>query len=219
MLMAVLIIPSLAFAQTQPEQLTITTYYPSPFGSYRDLTTYQMKIGSTYVDSGYTAPTNGLIIEGNVGIGVGTNLNAKLHVDGPGPGGTFAITDSTRPPFMQIYNQSGDSGYLFRNSGGAGQSILNFVRDTVYVMTLDNSGNVTIAGTLTVYGDQTGAADHVFDDYDDIELLKKWRKGESLPFEKGDILNRDRLLRDAIVQLTNRVHELEKLVTQLTSKK
>jgi len=84
---------------------------------------------------------------------------------------------------------------------------------------ISTSGNVTIAGTLTVNGDQTGAADHVFDDYDDVELLRKWRKGESLPFETGDMLNRDRLLRDTIIQLAARVHELEELVIQLTSQK
>jgi len=71
---------------------------------------------------------------------------------------------------------------------------------------------LTINGTLTVTGDQTGAVDCVFDNYDDIELLRKWRRGEPLPFERGDILNRDRLLRDAIVQLTERVHELEELI-------
>jgi len=51
-LMAVLIIPSLAFAQTQPEQLTITTYYPSPFGSYRELRSMRMALGTDYMSAG-----------------------------------------------------------------------------------------------------------------------------------------------------------------------
>lgn len=75
-------------------------------------------------------------------------------------------------------------------------------------VTLD--GNTIITGTLTVNGDQSGATDHVFDDYDDIVLLEKWRNGESLPFKRGDILNRDRLLRDAIIQQQKQINELIK---------
>jgi hypothetical protein len=56
----------------------------------------------------------------------------------------------------------------------------------------DESGDlavntVIVAGTLTVNGDQSGATDHVFDDYDDIELLRKWRNKQALPFAAGDI--------------------------------
>ena len=80
----------------------------------------------------------------------------------------------------------------------------NNARLTVYA-----NGNTAVSGTLTVNGNQAGAADHVFDDYNDIELLQKWRRGETLPFETGDMLNRDRLLRDAILQLETRVKLLE----------
>jgi len=75
-------------------------------------------------------------------------------------------------------------------------------------ITIDTSQNVTIAGTLTVDGDQTGATDHVFDDFDDIALLYSWRKGEGLPFNAGDILNRDRLLRDAMLQFYEEQKEI-----------
>jgi len=52
------------FAQ---ETLTITTYYPSPSGSYRELSTYQLKVGATY-STAAVAPDNA-IIEGNLGVG------------------------------------------------------------------------------------------------------------------------------------------------------
>ena len=51
------------------ESMTITTYYPSPYGSYRELTSYRMKIGTTYSGSGTSVSDNDLIVEGNVGIG------------------------------------------------------------------------------------------------------------------------------------------------------
>ena len=68
---------------------------------------------------------------------------------------------------------------------------------------------LTVNGTLTVTGNQTGATDHVFDEYDDLALLHTWRDGGKLPFETGDMLNRDRLLRDAIIQLAARIETLE----------
>ena len=68
-----------------------------------------------------------------------------------------------------------------------------------------NSTGLTVVGTLTVNGDQTGATDHVFDSYDDIELLKKWKSGDDLPFNKGEILNRDNLLRDSILQMNTKI--------------
>jgi hypothetical protein len=66
---------SLSFSD---EQLTITTYYPSPYGSYQELTSYRMKIGTTYSGSSFTVNNNDLLIEGNVGIG--TTPLGKLHV-------------------------------------------------------------------------------------------------------------------------------------------
>ena len=50
-----------------PETVTITTYYPSPYGSYLKVTSDQIAVGSGYRAS--VIPTNGLIVEGQVGIG------------------------------------------------------------------------------------------------------------------------------------------------------
>jgi hypothetical protein len=84
----------------------------------------------------------------------------------------------------------------------------------------DESGDlavntVIVAGTLTVNGDQSGATDHVFDDYDDIELLRKWRNMQALPFAAGDMLNQDRLLRDAIIQLNLVIQQQRVQIEQL----
>lgn len=76
---SILAIYSFSFAQQ--ESMTITTYYPSPYGSYKELRSQKMAIGSTYYDSA-SHPWNesgvcfadqicnaDLVVEGNVGIG------------------------------------------------------------------------------------------------------------------------------------------------------
>lgn len=65
------------------EDITITTYYPSPYGSYRDVRAQHMGIGDTYSDPSQYYWTDGgtpgnvddstsLIVEGNVGMGTTT---------------------------------------------------------------------------------------------------------------------------------------------------
>jgi len=66
------------FAQ---EQLTITTYYPSPYGSYGELTAIRMKIGQDYAQSGYSVSDNNLIVQGKVGVGK-DNPTYELDVTG-----------------------------------------------------------------------------------------------------------------------------------------
>jgi len=92
--------------------------------------------------------------------------------------------------------------FIRSGAGGDGTISMLVTRGGVatYSTTIDRDGNMVVPGTLTVNGDQTGAVDHVFDAYDDIELLRTWRQGGVLPFALGDLLNRDRLLRDSILQ-------------------
>lgn len=73
------IIFSLVFAQ---ETLTISTYYPSPYGSYGELRSQKVAIGDNYTDGAQycwtgtctnTIDTNAdLVVEGSVGIGTVT---------------------------------------------------------------------------------------------------------------------------------------------------
>lgn len=69
----------IAFAED--ETLTITTYYPSPHGVYKNLTSQQMKIGKDYQWPEIIAPADGLIVEGKVGIGM-FNPTVSLDVVG-----------------------------------------------------------------------------------------------------------------------------------------
>ncbi|MFQ5681433.1 MAG: hypothetical protein ACE5GG_05235, partial [Candidatus Omnitrophota bacterium] len=61
------------------ETITLTTYYPSPYGVYGELHSDSAAVGSGYRNN--TPPTNGLIVEGNVGIGT-TNPEFNLSVKG-----------------------------------------------------------------------------------------------------------------------------------------
>jgi hypothetical protein len=77
MIVGSLLVVALSFAQ---EKITITTYYPSPYGSYRELRAQRMAIGTNFYDAanycwGADCGTNvinagtDLIVEGRTGIG------------------------------------------------------------------------------------------------------------------------------------------------------
>jgi|GEM_PF-1616278 len=77
------------------EELIITTYYPVPYGDYKELRSYRMAIGEKYHTPSYVCwegncanqvneaseGDTDLLVEGNVGIGT-TNPKVKLDVRG-----------------------------------------------------------------------------------------------------------------------------------------
>lgn len=153
--MVVSLIPSLVFAQTQPEQLTITTYYPSPYGSYRDLTTYQMKIGSgaAYTGSGGFLP-NSLIIEGSLAIGaatIPTSTAPKLYIGNGNVEATgfYAFETNGANAFMERGTDN-DGVVLF---GGWNSATSSFTTTQIDGSTLilqgRSGGGVTIGNALT----------------------------------------------------------------------
>ncbi|MCP4653303.1 MAG: hypothetical protein GY858_07990 [Candidatus Omnitrophica bacterium] len=81
--LVLLCVPIILFAET----LTITTYYPAPYGVYNELRSKKMAIGDTYFDEnqndwGGTINNDAdLVVEGRAGIGL-TAPSAQLHVRG-----------------------------------------------------------------------------------------------------------------------------------------
>lgn len=76
------------------ESITLTTYYPSPYGSYRELRAQRMAIGDNYINGGTYSWDTGtidanadLVVEGNVGIGTTTPGAAKLAIQNSGANG------------------------------------------------------------------------------------------------------------------------------------
>jgi hypothetical protein len=147
-------LPALALAD---ETLTITTYYPSPYGVYRELRSNRMAIGDNYIQSGtydweasdgdggeidYNAD---LVVEGNVGIGT-TTPSVKLEVGGAvrvgllsdnnnstvgegsrlyfSGGGDWASynSDNSDPIFAVRYNSASDKSQLRINVGDGSDS-------------------------------------------------------------------------------------------------
>lgn len=78
------------------ESITITTYYPSPYGSYNELRANQMSIGSSYASSSLS--DGNFIVSGNVGIGIASPSSYKLQLS----------TDSAAKPTSNTWTISSD---------------------------------------------------------------------------------------------------------------
>ncbi len=76
--LALFTILSLFLARAQ-EQITLTTYYPAPYGVYVELRSQRLAVGSNYFNAALVSfdPNATLIVEGNMGIGPGANTGAS----------------------------------------------------------------------------------------------------------------------------------------------
>ena len=102
-----LIFPLSSFSQTEEETLTITTYYPAPYGVYNEMRAKRMAVGANYYNgSAFPWNTGGvcmgneickntdLVVQGRVGIGTTRPAN-KLDVEGAmAVGATYSGTSA-----------------------------------------------------------------------------------------------------------------------------
>jgi len=126
------------------EEITITTYYPSPFGSYNELTANQMKIGAAYSAAATAFEPNGLLVEGDVGIGT-SNPSGSLEVAGGIRAVTGLPTSANTSDVGYSFGPDGDTG-VFRTGG-----INPFTSgDLAFVM--DSQERVRISGAPATAG-------------------------------------------------------------------
>jgi len=148
-----------SFSFAQQESMTITTYYPSPYGSYKELRAQRIAIGSTYYDSGSYPWNEGgvclanqicnaaLVVEGNVGIGTRS----------PGSGKSDAAFEQTN--FLQVTNNTGLA--VGQNTGTTAGDALITLAGVAY-LSADNSlwyptfgTNLAVKGSDTFYTPMT----------------------------------------------------------------
>jgi hypothetical protein len=103
----------------QEESLIITTYYPSPYGSYVELTAHRMKIGQNYSGSGVTVPNNSLIVEDNIGIRT-TNPRATVEING-----TLRVERGSNPGKAVCWKSDNTLGYCSSSVAGDGSCTCN----------------------------------------------------------------------------------------------
>lgn len=146
------------------EDITITTYYPSPYGSYNELTTHSntyLAIDSGNVGIGTTNPQAKLVVMGgNVGIGTTAPdgvLEASQSIDGGDAallvGNIFNASgsrDETSSLDLGFYNDNGRfrSGVRFQ-AGKSGDYTSAAQRDAFLQIQTSRNGNIIDAVKIT----------------------------------------------------------------------
>lgn len=155
-LFLVLFLNAIVFASAQqtalPEEIRLTTYYPSPYGSYRELSANRMKIGQNY--SAQAVADDNLIVEGSVGIGT-TALKERLHLSDPSSA-VAVFEKSSRPVNQKKWIAGVEPGGAWENF------IIGAMQDSLlagqYVMSLTRDGDMQVPvnkwGTVTTVNDE-----------------------------------------------------------------
>jgi len=157
-LVCFLVFPAILLAD---ETLTITTYYPSPYGSYNYLQTDKLGVGDNNGDSSLTSadvPTNSgdVWIKGNVGIGT---TSPGAHIETWGNTNGFPTTSLSANEAGLRVSGGGTNAILDFGSKGAGPASGWIQARNRNDYTLDyslllnpNGGNVGIGSTNPGYG-------------------------------------------------------------------
>ena len=124
------------------ERITLTTYYPAPYGVYREMRVNGLAVGSGYRYNPANVTDGYLLVEGNVGIGTTNVGNRSEHLRVAKTGGAKIVLDDGN------YNW-----FLELISGSTGQKVfaysdLIFGSSAVERMRITSAGNVGI-GTVS----------------------------------------------------------------------
>ena len=142
-----------AYAQTQTDTIVISTYYPSPYGSYNKLTTKSDTFLATdngSVGIGTTATTSTLVVGNSIpGIGLGGNTWISMGLSGAkNASGIIMGSDSVASRYLSLAWDDGNSrGQI--NTANSNQPLFlqNLGSGTVII------GSNTAAAKLQVFYD------------------------------------------------------------------
>jgi hypothetical protein len=129
LIFTLLLIPSpFLFAE---ESLTITTYYPSPYGVYRELRSQRMAIGDNYIsgseycwEGSCTNTINAdadLVVQGNVGIGTTNPGSNKLSMLSSGSALAQIRTTGSSTDVAQLTLMNNANNLAWISLNGSGQ--------------------------------------------------------------------------------------------------
>ncbi len=136
---AILFTPLACFAQ---EQITLTTYYPSPYGTYFELHADRMAIGSTY--RAVTPANDGdLLVQNRVGIGIQVPAQ-PLEIGNATEGHAFGVSASGD---ILVTGGSDNIWALYKN--GTGKISINAAGDIGLADDTNVTGNITASGNAT----------------------------------------------------------------------
>jgi len=121
------------FSLSFSEDITITTYYPSPFGSYAELRAQRMAIGDAYIGPSYCwgggcgniiDANADLVVQGNVGIGT-WNPHPQASLDVAGQTRIYTVDHGTLYPHATLAVNAKDNPEIWmedvgNNTGGIG---------------------------------------------------------------------------------------------------
>lgn len=142
MLLAMFFILAAFSLSSAEEQITLTTYYPSPYGSYHELRADQMAIGSAYR---YSSLYDGLlIVSGSVGVGTPSPSLGRLEVQNPG--GNAVYGEGANGVYGVSYEYDWAAGVFGENKNTGGGS------DGIGVVGLGGRGVQGVGGFTGVVG-------------------------------------------------------------------
>lgn len=127
------------------EQVTITTYYPAPYGVYRELRANQMAIGSTYRAAGLA--DGNLIVSGNVAIGQASTF------------GRFIINMNNNNDYFAVNNDA-NVGLELRSGTSGGFPYIDMSRDLTdfdFRLWLLGTDTLDMRGGVVRFSDNAGA--------------------------------------------------------------
>lgn len=102
------------------EQVTITTYYPAPYGVYTELRARRMGIGDTYFNPvSHGVPNGTLIVENAIGIGTDTPLG-KFNVNMGANNNYFSVNNDVNIGVeLRSGTSFGNPYIIFSNNAGS----------------------------------------------------------------------------------------------------